>query len=332
MKDYYAILGVVPSAEDVVIRAAWKALVQRYHPDRCAENMAEANARMSEINEAYNVLSDPVQRKAYDQSRGNKESDFSEWEHEEAVGRAAGSFDPLEKDWALAVGFYPDLVAINNHLSKISNLLAFTYRASLLDLKEFENRKEIAEIAENLFLESYFGSNPTIIAFARRLIYAGNKAAAKALNNAIRVLGSGIPADRVINKICKDFNVETEEMQKRREWQESQVKQAEAEAVKRDAEREKRLIESISLGVRLSANEIYFLKNRGINIETGERVIGSGIGNRVKICKDFNLSKPIEPIVFTEFEKKIFAKHRNGERLNLNEVEFLRLQGIKASL
>ncbi len=32
MTDYYAILGVVPSAEDVVIRAAWKALVQRY-PD-----------------------------------------------------------------------------------------------------------------------------------------------------------------------------------------------------------------------------------------------------------------------------------------------------------
>lgn len=52
MTDYYAILGVVPSAEDVVIRAAWKALVQRYHPDRFTGDVAKANARMAEINEA----------------------------------------------------------------------------------------------------------------------------------------------------------------------------------------------------------------------------------------------------------------------------------------
>ena len=34
MKDYYLILGVLPDAQDVVIKAAYKALVQRYHPDR----------------------------------------------------------------------------------------------------------------------------------------------------------------------------------------------------------------------------------------------------------------------------------------------------------
>ena len=250
MKDYYAILGIVPSAEDVVIRAAWKALSQRYHPDRCAGNITEANARMAEINESYNVLSDSVQRKAYDQLRGTKERDFSEWDHEEAAGQAAGSFDPLEKDWALAVCFYPDLVEINNGLARISKLLAFSYRASLLDSKDFEQRKELADLAGNAFLKSYFGSNPLIVSFARKLISEGNKAAAKVLNDAIRVLGSKIPADRVIDKICKDFN----------------------------------------------------------------------------------LSKAIKPIVFTEFEKKIFAKHRNGGRLTLNEVEFLRRQGIKASL
>ena len=34
MVDYYAVLGVNPGAEDIVIRAAYKALAQRYHPDR----------------------------------------------------------------------------------------------------------------------------------------------------------------------------------------------------------------------------------------------------------------------------------------------------------
>ena len=117
MKDYYAVLGIVPSAEDVVIRAAWKALAQRYHPDRFTGDVAKGNARMAEINEAYSVLSDPVRRKVYDKSRVGKEGDFGDWMHEEEADQAAKSLDPFEKDWALAVGFYPDLVEINGSSS-----------------------------------------------------------------------------------------------------------------------------------------------------------------------------------------------------------------------
>jgi curved DNA-binding protein CbpA len=71
-KDYYRILGVLDDAEDIVIRAAYKALAQRYHPDKWTGNKDEANKRMSEINEAYGVLSDPVKRKQYDATRENK--------------------------------------------------------------------------------------------------------------------------------------------------------------------------------------------------------------------------------------------------------------------
>jgi len=212
MKDYYAILGIAPSAEEVVIRAAWKALSQRYHPDRYVGDVSKANARMVEINEAYSILSDPIRRQTYDKSRSGKEGDFAEWVHEEEAGQATNSFDPLEKDWALAVDFYPDLVSINNRLSKISSMLAFSYRASLLERKAFEKRKSFAEKAEESFLESYFGSNKKIVDFALELILAGNKAAAKALNDSIRVLGSEVSPNRVIKKICKDFNFETEEM------------------------------------------------------------------------------------------------------------------------
>lgn len=58
-KDYYAILGVLPTAEDVVIRAAFKALAQRYHPDRFDGDSKEADEKMSDINEAYSVLHNP---------------------------------------------------------------------------------------------------------------------------------------------------------------------------------------------------------------------------------------------------------------------------------
>lgn len=63
-KDYYLILGVAANAEDVVIRAAYKALAQRYHPDR-RQNPA-AFTRMTAINEAYEVLSEPGLRQRYD--------------------------------------------------------------------------------------------------------------------------------------------------------------------------------------------------------------------------------------------------------------------------
>ena len=57
MKDYYRILGVLDDAEDIIIRAAYKALAQRYHPDKWRGDSTEANKRMSDINEAYAILS-----------------------------------------------------------------------------------------------------------------------------------------------------------------------------------------------------------------------------------------------------------------------------------
>ena len=66
MKDYYRILGVLDDAEDIIIRAAYKALAQRYHPDKWRGDVKEANDRMSDINEAYGILSDVEKRKIYD--------------------------------------------------------------------------------------------------------------------------------------------------------------------------------------------------------------------------------------------------------------------------
>ena len=69
MLDYYAVLGVNPGAEDIVIRAAYRALAQRYHPDRFAGSQDEAHRRMSELTQAYEVLADPVRRPKYDRRR-----------------------------------------------------------------------------------------------------------------------------------------------------------------------------------------------------------------------------------------------------------------------
>jgi curved DNA-binding protein CbpA len=67
--DLYAELGVTPQAEPEVIRAAFRALAQRYHPDRQAGASGLWVAKMARINQAYSVLSQPERRRAYDLSR-----------------------------------------------------------------------------------------------------------------------------------------------------------------------------------------------------------------------------------------------------------------------
>jgi hypothetical protein len=69
-KDYYQILAIIDSAEDVVIKAAYKALIHIYHPDRYEGDKHEATQKTKDILEAYRVLSNPESRAEYDQSRG----------------------------------------------------------------------------------------------------------------------------------------------------------------------------------------------------------------------------------------------------------------------
>ena len=75
-KDHYAILGILPDAEAVVVIAAYRALASLCHPDRWKGNVAEATRRMADINVAYGVLSDPAKRKAYDATRTTNHSSF----------------------------------------------------------------------------------------------------------------------------------------------------------------------------------------------------------------------------------------------------------------
>ena len=205
-KDYYAVLGVLPGAEDIVIRAAYRALAQRYHPDRFHGTQEHAHARMSELNAAYAVLSDPQQRKSYDQRRCAK-ADTGASEFDEAEEAPPPGDDPLEKDWRIALKFYPDLAALEKRLSLFSWKLANTYRAYLLETKQFEPRESLAGLMEKHFLRTYFGDNERCLNFARRLIVARQRKAALALNETLRVLGNSADMSAVIAKIGRDFGI-----------------------------------------------------------------------------------------------------------------------------
>ena len=64
-KNYYEILEVSKNASAEIIKTAYKSLIKKYHPDNIGNT--DDNKKIIEIREAYEVLSDPKRKKAYDE-------------------------------------------------------------------------------------------------------------------------------------------------------------------------------------------------------------------------------------------------------------------------
>lgn len=197
--SYYQTLGVLEDAEDIVIRAAYRALAQKYHPDKWRGDPAEATKRMAEINEAYEVLSDPAKRKSFDSAR---KADSFEEEAKETQNDLANS---IEADWKAILDYLPKMGELANSLACLSSSLAFSFKVVVVEQKAFARAQQIAEAMKSEFLIKYFGRNPLIQEFAQELILSKRTAAAKELNRAVVLLGPDVDPDVIINRIRTKF-------------------------------------------------------------------------------------------------------------------------------
>ena len=84
-KDYYSSLGVAKTASQKEIKAAYRKLARKHHPD-VNQGDKSSEGRFKEINEAYEVLGDPDKRKKYDELGAN----WRQYEQAGAAGAGAG--------------------------------------------------------------------------------------------------------------------------------------------------------------------------------------------------------------------------------------------------
>src|SRR3954470_18487152 len=82
-KDYYSTLGVAKTATEKEIKAAYRKLARKLHPDVNPGDKA-SESKFKEVNEAYEVLGDPDKRKKYDELGAN----WRMYEQAEAQGGA----------------------------------------------------------------------------------------------------------------------------------------------------------------------------------------------------------------------------------------------------
>jgi curved DNA-binding protein len=193
-KDYYKILGVDKNADEKAIKAAYRKLARKHHPDM-NQNDPKAEERFKEINEAHEVLSDPEKRAKYDrlgadwqrwQQTGGRPGDFNwgQWASPGGVNVRYGNPEDLEDLFGAGSPFSDFFTSIFGGMgSGTTHSGGFEFRSRAQTGQDIEHLVEIS------LAEAYHGATRILTKEGRRLevkIPAGAKTGTK-----VRMRGEG---------------------------------------------------------------------------------------------------------------------------------------------
>lgn len=198
--NHYQTLGLLQSAESAVIKAAYRALANIYHPDKNSD--PKASAAMQNINIAYAILSDAKKRSDYDSSLifFDNKVDASDFE-----SKSPYKEDPLSEKWEIALRFNPVIDRYCKHLEKLSWVLGFSYKIQVLEGQDFKNANKIYQDLRFEYLSKFFGKATDVMNYAEEFILANKIDAAVYLNKIIVVMGANVTLDQLASEMKKQY-------------------------------------------------------------------------------------------------------------------------------
>lgn len=198
--NLYSVLGLLPSAEDKVIKSAYKVLSSIYHPDK--NNSPASLIKMQDINRAYEVLGNPLKRKKYDEDNG---FNYNEAKSTDFDSNSSFNDNDLNSTWEVIVSIYPEVQRKYLDLNKLSGSLALSFKLTIVDEKKYDKFKEIADTLKTEFLNKYFGGNKKVMRLGEKIITLNERDAALYLNKIVNIMGSAVEFKAIEKEVLNKF-------------------------------------------------------------------------------------------------------------------------------
>jgi hypothetical protein len=212
MINYYEVLGVNIKAEAIVIRSAYKAMVQKYHPDKAVgqKQIDKYLEKTKLINEAYNVLSDEAKRQKYDEELSNNKSEKNlnnEGFKKDNDSSSKKQSNQSSDDWETVIKYFPDVNTYYNELEEISEVLAGEFKLYILNEKEFKKAKDFYEKLKKRFFYDVFGNYKECQYFGLWLLKNKKKELFLEFREIFCLMSKSIDSKELIYKFCEERNL-----------------------------------------------------------------------------------------------------------------------------
>ncbi len=166
-KDYYQILEAAPDADEKQIKQTYRKLARQYHPDVNPGNK-EAEQKFKEINEAYEVLSDPEQRKKYDELRADYQRYRQTGGHPQDYSWDTWAAQPGEGA-RVHYGDAADLEDLFGATSPYSDFFTQTFGETQEDTREPRRGRDLESKLQVTLEEAFHGGTRTLQVGERRI-------------------------------------------------------------------------------------------------------------------------------------------------------------------
>lgn len=165
-KDYFAVLGVSPEADPTVVKAAYRALAKKYHPDRHPNADEHVTLKFHELQEAYDLINDEHRLKTYLRLRSraqHKKADFYARQHRPSVHLQ------LDDRWDHLIREYPKLGQHHARFCFMSQKLGRDFKLIVLGTLKPAKFDKIARRMERKFYRQHFSLHRDVQRLASRL-------------------------------------------------------------------------------------------------------------------------------------------------------------------